>query len=206
MSDYYNLRPRPSVTAAEGFNVEQTPEGPGPMAAELATQVQEGQVPTVEVEMERRPESPQAVAQSMVSSSISLPDLTLISGLDDKPRTTREDTHLDATAQDTDMEPPTPLPSQDTSANRLPQKPSLAPNVVTGSTGCIISTPVVSCHTRGVIIAIWCDHTTTNELHKGHLRHRAVVVALSELGHVDVEPSSEETLYSEPQFTVINGG
>ena len=124
MSDYYNLRPRPSVTATEGFNVEQTPEGPGPMAAELATQVQEGQVPTVEVEMERRHESPQAVAQSMVSSSISLPDLTLISGLDDEPPTTREDTHLDATARDTDMEPATSLPTQDTSANRLPQNPS----------------------------------------------------------------------------------
>ena len=46
MSDYYNLRPRSSVTATEGFNVEQAPEGPGPMAAELAgpapTQVEEG--------------------------------------------------------------------------------------------------------------------------------------------------------------------
>jgi len=118
MADYYNLRPRPSVTATEGFNVEQAPEGPGPMAAELAgpapNQAEEGQVSTVEVEMEGRPESPQALAQSLVSSSISLPDLTLISGIDDEPPTTQED-----------IQPDTAI--QDTSTQLLLQNPSLAP-------------------------------------------------------------------------------
>jgi len=129
MADYYNLRPRSSVTATEGFNVEQTPEGPGPMAAELAgpapTQAEEGQVPADEVEMEGRPESPQAVAQSLVSASISLPDLTLISGLDDEPPTTHKDIPPGTATQDTDMEPLTPLPMQDTSTQRLLQNPSL---------------------------------------------------------------------------------
>ena len=132
MTDHYNLRPRSSVTATEGFNVEQTPEGPGPMAAELAgpapTQAEGGQVPADEVEMEGRPESPQAVAQSLVSSSISLPDLTLISGLDDEPPTTHEDIQPDTATQNTDMEPPTSLPTQDTSTPQtLLQNPSIEP-------------------------------------------------------------------------------
>jgi len=97
MSDHYNLRPRPTVTATEGLNVEQTHEGMGPMAAELPgpapTQVEEGQASAVEVDVEGRHESPQAVAQSLVSSSISVPDLTLISGLEDEPPTTCEGQH-----------------------------------------------------------------------------------------------------------------
>jgi len=128
MTDHYNLRPRSSVTTTEGFDIEQAPEGPGPMAAELAgpapTQVQEGQVSTIEVDVEGRPESPQAVAQSLVSSSISLPDLTLISGLDDEPTTTHENMRPDTVTQDTDMEPPTPLPTQDTSTQPHIQNPS----------------------------------------------------------------------------------
>jgi len=56
MSDHYNLRPRPTVTATEGMDVEQAPEGPGPMAAELPgptpTQVEEGQAPEVDVNVE----------------------------------------------------------------------------------------------------------------------------------------------------------
>jgi len=40
MSDHYNLRPRPTVTATEGMDVEQAPEGPGHGPA--PTQVEEG--------------------------------------------------------------------------------------------------------------------------------------------------------------------
>jgi len=76
--------------------------------------------------MEGRPESPQAVAQSLVSSSMSLPDLTLISGLDDEPLTTHEDIQPDTATQNTDTEPPTPVPMQDTSTQPLLQNPSLA--------------------------------------------------------------------------------
>ena len=89
MSDHYNLRPRHTVTATEGMDIEQAPEGPGPMVAELPgpapTQVEEGQAPEVDMNVEGRPESPKAVAQSLVFTSISLPDLTLISDLGDEP-------------------------------------------------------------------------------------------------------------------------
>jgi len=40
MSVHYNLRPRPTVTATEGMDVEQAPEGPGHGPA--PTQVEEG--------------------------------------------------------------------------------------------------------------------------------------------------------------------
>ena len=56
MSDHYNFRLRPIVTATEGMDVEQAPEGLGPMAAELSgtadTQVDNGQAPEVDVNVE----------------------------------------------------------------------------------------------------------------------------------------------------------
>ena len=83
-----------------------------------------------------------------MSTSISLPDLTLISGLGDEPSPTLEDAGLAIGPLPTDMEPrtltatldadtmPIPhlLPNQDQDTNITVQIPSLAPNVVTGPT------------------------------------------------------------------------
>jgi len=150
MSDHhYNLRPRPTVTATEGMDVEQTPEGPGPMVAELPgpapTQVEEGQATVVDMNVEGCPESPQAVAPSLVSTSISLQDVTLISDLGDEPSPTLEDAGLAIGPLPTDMVPRTPTttldadttpiahlpPTQYQDTNITHQLPSLAPNVVT---------------------------------------------------------------------------
>jgi len=88
------------------------------------------------------------VAQSLVFTSISLPDLTLISDLGDEPSPTLEDAGLAIGPLPTDMEVCTPtatldadtmpiphLPStQDQDTNITLQIPSLVPNVVTGPT------------------------------------------------------------------------
>jgi len=114
MSDHYNLRSSLTLSTSEGTPIGKEPVCPGPMSAELPDPAPT-QTPEVEAGIEGRPESPQLNVPLVVSTSISMPDLTCYSDFGDDPAPTDPDADtgmMEATVSHT--QPVPTLTPQDT--------------------------------------------------------------------------------------------